>query len=47
MPIDRPGLGVEVDRNRIEDLTVRVETVGLEPASRASGRTVDAQATGP
>ncbi len=37
VPIDRPGLGVRIDRDRIEDLTVRSETVGLEPASRASG----------
>ncbi|HEX7122319.1 MAG TPA: o-succinylbenzoate synthase [Gemmatimonadaceae bacterium] len=28
VPLDRPGLGVEVDRDRIEDLTVRIETVG-------------------
>jgi o-succinylbenzoate synthase len=28
VPLDRPGLGVGVDRDRIEDLTVREETVG-------------------
>lgn len=28
VPVDRPGLGVEVDRDRVEDLTVRVERVG-------------------
>lgn len=28
VPLDRPGLGVDVDRDRIEDLTVRIETVG-------------------
>ena len=28
VPVNRPGLGVEVDRDRVEDLTVRVETVG-------------------
>ena len=28
VPIDRPGLGVDVDRERVEDLTVRVERVG-------------------
>ncbi len=37
VPIDRPGLGVRIDRDRIENLTVRVEAVGLEPASRAAG----------
>jgi o-succinylbenzoate synthase len=28
VPLDKPGLGVEIDRDRIEDLTVRVETLG-------------------
>lgn len=28
VPLDRPGLGVTVDRDRIDDLTVRVERVG-------------------
>ena len=27
VPIDRPGIGVEVDRDRVDDLTVRSETV--------------------
>lgn len=27
VPLDRPGLGVTVDRDRIDDLTVRLETV--------------------
>ena len=25
VPVDRPGMGVEVDLNRVEDLTVRRE----------------------
>lgn len=28
VPMDRPGTGVEVDRDRVEDLTVRSETIG-------------------
>jgi len=28
VPLDRPGLGVEVDRERLERLTVRTETLG-------------------
>jgi O-succinylbenzoate synthase len=28
VPLDRPGIGVTVDRDRIEDLTVRVEVLG-------------------
>ncbi|HSA54431.1 MAG TPA: o-succinylbenzoate synthase [Gemmatimonadaceae bacterium] len=28
VPVERPGLGIEVDRDRVEDLTVRAETVG-------------------
>lgn len=28
VPLDRPGIGVAIDRDRIEDLTVRIETVG-------------------
>jgi O-succinylbenzoate synthase len=28
VPTDRPGTGVEVDRDRVEDLTVRSETIG-------------------
>jgi O-succinylbenzoate synthase len=27
VPLDRPGIGVRVDRDRVDDLTVRVETV--------------------
>jgi O-succinylbenzoate synthase len=27
VPFDRPGLGIEVDRDRIEDLTVRSEAL--------------------
>ncbi|MFW6079167.1 MAG: enolase C-terminal domain-like protein, partial [Gemmatimonadota bacterium] len=27
VPLDRPGMGVEVDRDRVEDLTVRREAV--------------------
>jgi len=29
VPWDRPGLGVEAERDRIEDLTVRVEVLGI------------------
>jgi O-succinylbenzoate synthase len=29
VPLDRPGIGVTVDRDRVDDLTVRQETVGL------------------
>jgi O-succinylbenzoate synthase len=32
VPWDRPGIGVEVDRDRVEDLTVRVEVLGPNPA---------------
>lgn len=28
VPLDRPGIGVEVDRDRVDNLTVREETVG-------------------
>jgi o-succinylbenzoate synthase len=28
VPLDRPGLGIDIDRDRIENLTVRVEVVG-------------------
>ena len=28
VPLDRPGIGVRVDRDRVDDLTVRVESVG-------------------
>jgi O-succinylbenzoate synthase len=28
VPLDRPGIGVEVDRDRIDDLTVREEVLG-------------------
>jgi O-succinylbenzoate synthase len=28
VPVDRPGMGVEVDLNRVEDLTVRREEMG-------------------
>jgi O-succinylbenzoate synthase len=28
VPLDRPGIGVDVDRDRIEDLTVRMEVIG-------------------
>jgi hypothetical protein len=28
VPRDRPGIGVEVDRERVEDLTVRIDTLG-------------------
>jgi O-succinylbenzoate synthase len=28
VPVDRPGLGVQLDRERVEDLTVRIERVG-------------------
>jgi L-alanine-DL-glutamate epimerase-like enolase superfamily enzyme len=27
VPADRPGIGVAVDRDRVDDLTVREETV--------------------
>jgi O-succinylbenzoate synthase len=27
VPLDKPGIGVRVDRDRIEDLTVRMETI--------------------
>ena len=30
VPLDRPGLGPEVDRDRVEDLTVRTATVGSD-----------------
>jgi len=29
VPWDRPGIGIQVDRDRIEDLTVRAEVVGV------------------
>lgn len=28
VPLDRPGIGVRVDRDRVDDLTVRMESVG-------------------
>jgi hypothetical protein len=28
VPLDRTGIGVVVDRDRIDDLTVRLETIG-------------------
>jgi O-succinylbenzoate synthase len=28
VPLDRPGLGVQVDRDRVDNLTVRMETIG-------------------
>ena len=28
VPVDQPGMGVEVDLNRVEDLTVRREELG-------------------
>jgi len=27
VPLDQPGMGVEVDRDRVEDLTVKAETL--------------------
>jgi O-succinylbenzoate synthase len=37
VPMDEPGLGVEVDRDRIDDLTVRVEEITPE-SSETGGR---------
>jgi len=36
VPLDRPGLGVTVDRDRIEDLTVRMESVERESVRRGA-----------
>ena len=33
VPRDQPGLGVEVDRGRIDDLSVRTETVAVDPVA--------------
>jgi O-succinylbenzoate synthase len=30
VPLDRPGLGVEIDVGRVDDLTVRREALGAE-----------------
>ena len=33
VPFDRPGIGVTLDVDRVDDLTVRRETLGARPAT--------------
>lgn len=42
VPLDRPGIGVAVNVDRIEDLTVRSEVLAVPSLARAPGATVSA-----
>jgi hypothetical protein len=35
VPLDRPGIGVEVDLDRVDDLTVRRETLAAHTMAAA------------